>query len=356
MPSVDSERGAALDAALRLWNARAGSVYQDARPVLRDAQDRLDQVLAHLDQRRPLERDQVLESVGDAAAGHRRLEALEDALAAYHVELQTLLIQADRALAAGRALAQVLNTLQDAGADPIPDPAIGDGAAGDREAALRAEIDALKRELDTTRAALQATQAAPRALSAEAQRELVRLRGEVEELRESKAAFADPTPLPALDAHSRLRAEAVDESGHRRPLGLILVKAGVITHVQLDDALREQRSAWNRHLGALLVDLGYVSEEVIAQTLAAQVRVPYLHIHADRLDRTVTRLVNPQMAQHHTCVPVRLDGQRLVVAMANPLDLIAQEDLRLATGLEIEVHVATATAIKNAIRRVYDLR
>lgn len=134
---------------------------------------------------------------------------------------------------------------------------------------------------------------------------------------------------------------------------MILVKAGVITNGQLDDALREQRSAWNRHLGALLVDLGYASEEVIAQTLAAQTGLPYEHLSPDRIERAAAKLVSAQIAQHHTCMPVRLEGERIVVAMANPLDLVAQEDLRLASGMEVDVVVSTATAIRNTLRRIH---
>lgn len=365
MSPLQIERFTALESALRLWNAKAGGAYQDVASTLRELQQRLDQVGTYLNKRSALEPARVLErlernataagEVPEAVAARvvRQVSLLEDALTEYHIELQTLEAQADRTLESGRNLAALLQLVQDANDDPIPAPLAWTANRQDeREAALHADIATLKRELETTRLALDAATTAPKGLPQEAQNEIARLREEVSQLRTDSAVLDTLEPSP--EHFERIRNFAYDENGHRRPLGMILVKAGVISANQLEDALREQRSAWNRHLGALLVDLGYASEADIAQTLAAQMRVPYIDIPVEGPEASALRLVSPNLCQHHTCVPLRIEGNRLVVAMANPIDLIAQEDVRLATGLEIEVVVATASSIRAAIHRTMD--
>jgi hypothetical protein len=362
MAPLHIERFTALESALRLWNAKAGGAYQDVASTLRELQRRLDEVGTYLHRRCTLEPARVLERLErnavlagetpEAASARvvRQVGLLEEALTDYHIELQTLEAQAERTLDSGRNLAALLQLVQDAGDDPIPAPLAWTANRQDeREAALHADIALLKRELASTRLALDAATAAPRALPQEAQNEIVRLREEVTQLRSDSAALEAMEISP--EHFERIRSFAYDENGHRRPLGMILVKAGVISASQLEDALREQRSAWNRHLGALLVDLGYASEADIAQTLAAQMRVPYIDIPVEGPEAAALRLVSPNLCQHHTCVPLRFEGNRLVVAMANPIDLIAQEDVRLATGLEIEVVVATASSIRAVIQR-----
>lgn len=361
MSPLPIERFTALESALRLWNATAGGAYQDVASTLRELQQRLDQVGSYLHRRKALDPEQIMARMERqaTAAGDtpemaaqrvvRQLAQLEEGLTEYHIELQTLEAQAERTLDAGRALAALLKLVQDADDEPIPAPLAWTAVRQDeREAQLHAEIATLKRALDTTRLELDAAKAAPRGLPQAAQNEIARLRDEVVQLRQDAAT---PEPEAHAEAFARIRELAHDENGHRRPLGMILVKAGVISTLQLEDALREQRSAWNRHLGVLLVELGYASEADIAQTLAAQMRVTYVDIPVDGPDPAAMRLVSAHLCQHHTCVPLRIKGERLVVAMANPIDLIAQEDLRLATGMEIEVVVATASSIRGAIHR-----
>lgn len=156
-----------------------------------------------------------------------------------------------------------------------------------------------------------------------------------------------------VERFEQIRSIAYDDQGHRRPMGRILVEAGLISTGQLEVALQEQRSAWNRHLGAILVDLGFVSEEAIAQTLAAQIQAAFVHMPDEYVGADAVSKISGQMARHHTCIPLRIDGGRLVLAMANPFDLIALEDIKLAAGCDVEPVVAAAKDIRVAIKEHY---
>ena len=151
----------------------------------------------------------------------------------------------------------------------------------------------------------------------------------------------------------RIQAQAQDAEGRRRRLGEILVAAGVISEDQLEGALREQQTSWNRHLGAILVELGFVSEETVAQTLAAQVRLPFVRIAQSPPRPDALALVSKALAHHHSCIPLRIERDVLVVAMANPLDLVAIDDVELATRRTIKPVVAAASEIKAALKEHY---
>ncbi len=139
-------------------------------------------------------------------------------------------------------------------------------------------------------------------------------------------------------------------------MGEILVAAGIITAQELEEALEQQQSSWNRHLGAILVELGYATEDTIAQVLARQVDCAFVDVRTCVVEPLAQRFVSQHLARHHTCIPIRLTGDVLTVAMANPLDLIALDDLRLASNRHIEPVVGAASAINAAIRRYYVVR
>jgi len=139
-------------------------------------------------------------------------------------------------------------------------------------------------------------------------------------------------------------------------MGAILLEAGIISEQQLDRALREQRSSWNRHLGAVLVELGFAKEETIARALAVQSRCPFVELAKEKITRQAVRLIPERLAQLHTCMPLYVYGNALRVAVANPYDLIALEDLRLAAGRRIDPVVATARDIREAMQLWYAKR
>ena len=136
-------------------------------------------------------------------------------------------------------------------------------------------------------------------------------------------------------------------------VGKILVEAGVITVEQLDEALNAQRKTPNARLGAILVKLGFASEETVARALAFQRNVEFIRLRPDMVDVAATKLVNGRLAEHHCCMPLEVREGRLVLAMVNPLDLIAIEDVERASERPVEPVVATASDINSSIRHYY---
>jgi hypothetical protein len=162
---------------------------------------------------------------------------------------------------------------------------------------------------------------------------------------------SEPEALPPED----LELQTFDSSGRRMRMGEILYEAGIITQEQLRNALAEQDESPSRRLGTILIDKNYTGEQVIAQVLAAQLDMPYVSVSHEQLDERAIHLVPAKLAQMHRCVPVRDYENQLVLAMANPLDLIAIDDVEHACGRRVIPVVATRTEIDEAIGQHYSL-
>lgn len=139
---------------------------------------------------------------------------------------------------------------------------------------------------------------------------------------------------------------------NRRRLGDLLVEAGMITRDQLEQALREQRRSGER-LGKVLARLGLVTEKDILEVLEFQLGIPKVVLQDYNLDQEVVKLIPEALARRHLAIPIRRDGNRLLVAMADPLNLTALDDLRLATGLEIMPAIASEREIEAALSRFW---
>lgn len=160
---------------------------------------------------------------------------------------------------------------------------------------------------------------------------------------QGETAPADPPkPLRGRDQH-----------GNQRQMGTILVDSGVISEEQLEEALTTQRSSGNKHLGQILVEKNFASESVVVQAMACQFNVLFVRLSEEDLDSNAVKLVSKRLAEKHGCIPLRKKDNALVVAMANPIDLIAIEDVQLASNLSVEPVAATSTDIAQAIAKHY---
>lgn len=153
--------------------------------------------------------------------------------------------------------------------------------------------------------------------------------------------FSVPT-LPAFEAH-----------GHRKRVGEILVAEGVLSQIELHDLLAEQGRTPHVRLGTLAVARGFTNESLVAKILAAQLRLPFVNLDNMELDRAMAALLSPHLARLHKCVPLRRTEDRLTIAMTNPLDLIAIEDIELAGKCMVEPVVATPSGIRAALEMLY---
>jgi type IV pilus assembly protein PilB len=138
----------------------------------------------------------------------------------------------------------------------------------------------------------------------------------------------------------------------RPRLGEMLIKAGAITDAQLTRALEEQPQL-GLPLGETLIKLGYLTEEQMRQALCLQMNVPYLDLSRLQIDPTLARLINRTYAVRNVVVPVSQVGQTLTIAMSDPSDLDAAEDLAQSTGCLIRVVTSSLRSIQDAITRLY---
>lgn len=158
----------------------------------------------------------------------------------------------------------------------------------------------------------------------------------------------------ADDSGEKLRRAANGKGeAKRQRVGDILVEAGVITAEELAVALQEQRKSPNTRLGNVLVALDFATEEAIAQALGLQRNIEFARLDADAIDSRAVQMINGRLADQHVCIPIRVTAEALTLAMVNPLDLIAIEDVERASGLRVEPVVATNTDIVNCIHAHY---
>ncbi len=135
-------------------------------------------------------------------------------------------------------------------------------------------------------------------------------------------------------------------------LGELLVERGVITADQLKTAIEHQKK--NRGLiGEVLVELKFATEKDIAQALTCQYGFPYLPLSNYEIDAEVISSVPENICRQFCLVPIDKIGRSLTLAMANPLNLQAVEDVELLTGSSVQTFVSTATDIKQAIDKYY---
>ena len=136
-------------------------------------------------------------------------------------------------------------------------------------------------------------------------------------------------------------------------IGELLVRENLISLAQLKRAQADQRTTGKR-LSYSLSRLGILGERELADFLSAQYGVPWMSLTDYEIDPKVVELVPRAFASKHTAIPVQRAGSTLVVAMADPSNIYAIDDLKFITDLNVEPVVSTETAIEDAIARYYD--
>ena len=135
-------------------------------------------------------------------------------------------------------------------------------------------------------------------------------------------------------------------------LGELLIKAKLIDEKQLNKALEEQKKAGGR-IGEHLVRLGYVSEEDILDCLSQQYGVPSINLRHFEIDESIIRLIPADVARKYQFAPVSKTGATLTVAMSDPTNVFAMDDITFITGYRVEPVVASEEALREAIDKYY---
>src|ERR1700756_1081085 len=141
--------------------------------------------------------------------------------------------------------------------------------------------------------------------------------------------------------------------GMSQRLGDLLVKEKVITKEQLDQALKAQRETGGR-LGAILVKLNFLTDEDVTNFLSRQYGVPAINLNFFEIDHAVVKLIPQETAKRYQILPLSRVGAALTIAMVDPTNVFAMDDIKFMTGLNIEPVVASETAIMDGIDRAYN--
>ena len=132
-----------------------------------------------------------------------------------------------------------------------------------------------------------------------------------------------------------------------------LLEKGFVSKEQLDEALNVQRQTKNPDIGRILVDLGYVGEREVLQARAQEEGHQFVDLDNVKVDDSAVNVVPERIVKLHSVMPIKKEGSTIWLAMANPSDIPAIDDVRLASGCFVRPAVALPGAIEDAIRRHY---
>ncbi|GEK90603.1 GspE/PulE family protein [Alkalibacterium kapii] len=138
----------------------------------------------------------------------------------------------------------------------------------------------------------------------------------------------------------------------RKKLGDLLKDSGLITETEIVEALENKKP--HQKLGVALVDQGYITEKQLLDVLEIQLKLESVSLYQYPIDETLIDLVSKDFARSNLLLPIKKENNRLIVAMHDPLDFYAIEELELATGYNLKPKIATKDDLLQTINRLYD--
>ncbi len=135
-------------------------------------------------------------------------------------------------------------------------------------------------------------------------------------------------------------------------IGELLLRDNLITPEQLDTALEYQRRNGGR-IGTVLIELGFADDDAITTVLSRQYGVPSINLAYFEVDPAVVKLIPVETAQKYMVIPLSRVGSTLTIAMADPTNVFAMDDIKFMTGFNIEPVVATESSIREAVEKYY---
>ena len=135
-----------------------------------------------------------------------------------------------------------------------------------------------------------------------------------------------------------------------KPLGQILVERGVINNTQLQKVLEVQKHSGGL-IGEIIIEQGFAKEEDIAYCLSLQFGYPYLSLENYEISPDIVKIVPKNVCAHYCLIPIDKIGNTLTVAMSNPLNTQAIEDLEDTTHCDIQIFVSTPSDIRGNIKK-----
>lgn len=139
----------------------------------------------------------------------------------------------------------------------------------------------------------------------------------------------------------------------RKRIGDLLVDAGFLTSEQLKQALGSKKPG--QKLGDALLELNYISEAQLIEALEVQLGIKHVSLFRYPIDTSLMKMVPKEFAMRNQLIPLKKEGNMMYVAMVDPMDYYAIDDLRMSTGFQIEAAIATKDEVEQAIERHYQL-
>ena len=141
-------------------------------------------------------------------------------------------------------------------------------------------------------------------------------------------------------------------SYQKKRLGDILIESGKLTEDRLKEALFIQKQVGKR-LGEILVEQNFVTEEDIIEVLEKQLNIERVNLEIIRIDRRAIKMISEKVCRKHLIFPYEVDDNTIKVAMADPLDIVAIDDVEISTGLNVRPYIAVKQSIQRAIDIYY---
>lgn len=141
----------------------------------------------------------------------------------------------------------------------------------------------------------------------------------------------------------------------KKRIGDLLIEVGLIDQAQLETALDLQKKSGKR-LGKIFIELNYITEESMLEVLEFQLGIPHVDLNMITVDPEVAALIPEAMAKRHSVIPIRREGAKLILAMADPTNIFAIDDVQMSSSLQVDVVIASDTEVERAINRVYGVR
>ncbi|WP_427109721.1 GspE/PulE family protein [Lysinibacillus xylanilyticus] len=140
----------------------------------------------------------------------------------------------------------------------------------------------------------------------------------------------------------------------RKRLGDLLVESGVITNEQLEFALTNKTK--EEKLGDFLIKENILTEQQLIEVLEFQLGIPHIHLNQYSISPDLLQLVPAELAKRTNIIPIRREKNKLFIAMADPMDYFAIEEVRMATGCQIETSIAAKDDLYRTLTKYYDLQ
>ena len=148
------------------------------------------------------------------------------------------------------------------------------------------------------------------------------------------------------------KSKTREDKPERVKLGEILIKKGLISRDNLEAALKIQKET-RKKLGEIFVDNGLIQEDDLVDILSKQMGFPYVELDKIIIDPKIPGLIKESLARKHVLIPVKIENGRLIVAMSDPLNVYAVDDIRIATGYGVVPYIAGKKEILRAIEYYY---